>query len=128
MPNQKGNKMNYDVTLRVRVTESGSPFNAFSRALDRIRKGTTNLRIWADEYPTIARAVEEVSGDAAFPIREEERPLTESKLTQLLKDAAAAHHVFEQGLGKADPNWPEWYAAYITSESFRQTLNGKESK
>lgn len=36
-------------------------------------------------------------------------------LAQLLKDAAAAHHVFEQQQGKPDANWPEWYADYIAN-------------
>jgi hypothetical protein len=41
-----------------------------------------------------------------------ERPSAE-KLTQLLKDAANAHHEYESVLGRADSDWQSWYAAYI---------------
>jgi hypothetical protein len=34
-------------------------------------------------------------------------------LAQLLKDAAAAHHIYEEGLAvKPDPDWAQWYADY----------------
>lgn len=36
----------------------------------------------------------------------------EEQLAAALRDAAAAHHIFEELNGK-DANWPEWYAAYI---------------
>lgn len=39
--------------------------------------------------------------------------LTADQLTQALKDAAAAHHVYEAGLGHADENWPAWYAQFV---------------
>jgi catechol 2,3-dioxygenase-like lactoylglutathione lyase family enzyme len=37
-------------------------------------------------------------------------------LTSALKRAAAAHGEHEQRTGEADPNWPEWYAAYMVAE------------
>lgn len=39
--------------------------------------------------------------------------LTTSQLTQLLKDAAVAHHTFEATLGHADADWPAWYARFV---------------
>lgn len=34
-------------------------------------------------------------------------------LAQRLREAAEAHHEYEQTLDKPDPSWPEWYAAYM---------------
>jgi hypothetical protein len=34
-------------------------------------------------------------------------------LAGLLRDAANAHHVYEQTTGKPDPDWAIWYASYI---------------
>lgn len=39
--------------------------------------------------------------------------MNETKLTKLLKEAAAAHHLYEETLGAPDSSWPEWYAGYI---------------
>jgi len=36
-------------------------------------------------------------------------------LEEALKRAAAAHGQHEARIGKADPNWPEWYAAYMVA-------------
>jgi uncharacterized protein (DUF427 family) len=48
-------------------------------------------------------------GDAA--------PLLSPKaLASAIRRAAAAHHVYEERLGYADPNWPDWYAAYIMAD------------
>ncbi len=33
-----------------------------------------------------------------------------------LKRAEAAHGEHEKRIGKADPNWPQWYAAYMVAE------------
>ncbi len=35
-------------------------------------------------------------------------------LLDLLKRAAAAHGVHEKQLGKPDPDWPQWYAEYMS--------------
>ena len=37
-------------------------------------------------------------------------------LTSALRRAAAAHGEHEKRTGQADPNWPEWYAAYMVAE------------
>jgi catechol 2,3-dioxygenase-like lactoylglutathione lyase family enzyme len=37
-------------------------------------------------------------------------------LTTALERAAAAHGEHEKRIGEADPNWPEWYAAYMVAE------------
>ena len=39
-----------------------------------------------------------------------------SDLASALRRAAAAHGKHEKRTGEADPNWPDWYAAYIVSE------------
>jgi hypothetical protein len=35
-------------------------------------------------------------------------------LTEALQSAAAAHGQYEQELGRPDPDWPQWYARYMT--------------
>ena len=35
------------------------------------------------------------------------------ELEQALRDAAAAHGRHEQEIGREDPDWPAWYAAYM---------------
>jgi len=37
-------------------------------------------------------------------------------LASALRRAAAAHGQHEKRIGGADPNWPDWYAAYIVAE------------
>jgi predicted enzyme related to lactoylglutathione lyase len=37
-------------------------------------------------------------------------------LTDALKRAAAAHGEHEKSIGAADPDWPDWYAAYMVAE------------
>jgi len=37
-------------------------------------------------------------------------------LSSALKRAEAAHGEHEKRIGQADPNWPEWYAAYMAAE------------
>ncbi len=37
-------------------------------------------------------------------------------LASALRRASAAHGKHEQRIGKADPNWPDWYAEYIVTE------------
>ncbi|HWF82319.1 MAG TPA: VOC family protein [Streptosporangiaceae bacterium] len=38
-------------------------------------------------------------------------------LANALRRAEAAHGRYEQELGHADPDWPAWYAQYMTNES-----------
>jgi hypothetical protein len=40
-----------------------------------------------------------------------------SDLAAALRRAADAHGKHEQRIGKADPDWPDWYALYMVSES-----------
>jgi hypothetical protein len=47
----------------------------------------------------------------------------EKQLAQLLREAAAAHHSFENTLGHSDENWPEWYAKHILT-----TLQGRHQE
>jgi hypothetical protein len=35
------------------------------------------------------------------------------RLADLLREAEEAHHGHERHLGKADANWPAWYARHI---------------
>jgi len=37
-------------------------------------------------------------------------------LARALRRAAAAHGEHEARTGEADPNWPDWYAAYMVAE------------
>ena len=37
-------------------------------------------------------------------------------LSAALRRAAAAHGEHEKRIGQADPNWPDWYAAYMLAE------------
>jgi catechol 2,3-dioxygenase-like lactoylglutathione lyase family enzyme len=37
-------------------------------------------------------------------------------LASALRRAAAAHGEHEKRIGKADPNWPDWYAEYMAAE------------
>ena len=37
-------------------------------------------------------------------------------LSSALRRAAAAHGKHEASIGKEDPNWPDWYAAYMVAE------------
>jgi predicted enzyme related to lactoylglutathione lyase len=37
-------------------------------------------------------------------------------LASALRRAEAAHGEHEKRIGKADPNWPDWYAAYMAAE------------
>jgi catechol 2,3-dioxygenase-like lactoylglutathione lyase family enzyme len=39
-----------------------------------------------------------------------------SDMASALRRASAAHAKHEQLIGKADPNWPDWYAEYIVAE------------
>ncbi len=43
-------------------------------------------------------------------------------LASALRRAAAAHGEHEKRLGKADPDWPDWYAAFIVAEQAGTTL------
>jgi catechol 2,3-dioxygenase-like lactoylglutathione lyase family enzyme len=39
-----------------------------------------------------------------------------SDLARALRRAGAAHGQHEKRIGQADPNWPNWYAAYMVAE------------
>jgi len=41
---------------------------------------------------------------------------TVSDLANAMRRAAAAHGEHEKRTGEADPNWPDWYAAYMVAE------------
>ena len=43
-------------------------------------------------------------------------------LSQALRRAAAAHGEHEKRIGKADPNWPDWYAEYMVREQAGEEL------
>jgi hypothetical protein len=45
-----------------------------------------------------------------------------SELSQALRRAAAAHGQHEKRIGKADPNWPDWYAEYMVREQSGEEL------
>ena len=39
--------------------------------------------------------------------------ITAEELALELREAEAAHAVYEKELGHADPDWPSWYATFI---------------
>jgi len=41
-------------------------------------------------------------------------PDTTELLLELLKGAAMAHGLHERELGRPDPDWPQWYAEFMT--------------
>jgi catechol 2,3-dioxygenase-like lactoylglutathione lyase family enzyme len=43
-------------------------------------------------------------------------------LASAMRRAAAAHGEHETRIGAADPNWPDWYAAYMVAEQFGTEL------
>jgi len=43
-------------------------------------------------------------------------------LAGAMRRAATAHGAHEKRLGAADPNWPDWYAAYIVAEQIGEDL------
>jgi catechol 2,3-dioxygenase-like lactoylglutathione lyase family enzyme len=45
-----------------------------------------------------------------------------SDLAQALRRAAAAHGEHEARTGQADPNWPDWYSAYMVAEQAGKEL------
>jgi hypothetical protein len=45
-----------------------------------------------------------------------------SDLAQALKRAAEAHGKHEERTGRADPEWPEWYALYMVRERAGEEL------
>jgi len=45
-----------------------------------------------------------------------------SDLEAALRRAATAHGEHEKRIGKADPNWPEWYAKYMVAEQSGEKL------
>jgi catechol 2,3-dioxygenase-like lactoylglutathione lyase family enzyme len=45
-----------------------------------------------------------------------------SDLASALRRASAAHGEHEKRIGKADPNWPDWYAEYMVREQSGEEL------
>jgi hypothetical protein len=39
-----------------------------------------------------------------------------AELAAALRRAEAAHGEYEKEIGRADPNWPDWYARYMVDE------------
>ena len=45
-----------------------------------------------------------------------------SDLASALRRASAAHGEHEKRIGAADPDWPDWYAAYMAAEQAGEEL------
>lgn len=43
-------------------------------------------------------------------------------LASALRRAAATHEQHQARTGQADPNWPEWHAAYMVAEQAGEEL------
>lgn len=50
--------------------------------------------------------------------------LTRDRLAELLKEAADAHHVYEQERGEKDEDWHTWYAVYVLQELEKEQTEG----
>lgn len=61
-----------------------------------------------------ARLPGRVAGDTTYS--------SVADLSKALQRAAAAHGWHESRTGKADPNWPDWYAEYMVREQSGQEL------
>jgi len=62
-----------------------------------------------------------------LPGRVTPAPATDSSVGDLagsLRRAAAAHGKHEAETGEADPDWPDWYAAYMVDERATQSAGG----
>jgi hypothetical protein len=55
-----------------------------------------------------------IAGDTTFS--------SAGDLSKALQRAAAAHGWHESRTGKADPNWPDWYAEYMVREQSGEEL------
>jgi catechol 2,3-dioxygenase-like lactoylglutathione lyase family enzyme len=55
-----------------------------------------------------------VTGNATYP--------SASDLAQAMMRAAKAHGAHEARIGKADPDWPDWYAEYMVREQTGEEL------
>lgn len=49
--------------------------------------------------------------------------ISAEQLTQLLREAEAAHGEYEKKLGRRDDDWPAWYARFIVDK-----LGGSKGK
>ena len=47
---------------------------------------------------------------------------TANDLASAMRRASAAHGEHEKRIGAADPNWPDWYAAYMVAEQAGEEL------
>lgn len=50
--------------------------------------------------------------------------VTQDRLAALLKEAADAHHVYEEERGEEDEDWHTWYAAYVLQELEKEQAEG----
>lgn len=42
--------------------------------------------------------------------------ISKERMTKLLREAAEAHHEYEEKVGERDDDWPAWYAEYIVGK------------
>jgi hypothetical protein len=45
-----------------------------------------------------------------------------SELADAMRRASVAHGEHEKRIGKADPDWPDWYAKYMVAEQAGEEL------
>jgi hypothetical protein len=48
-----------------------------------------------------------------------------AELAAALRRAETAHGTYEKELGRADPNWPDWYAQYMVDEQAVRAGTGR---
>jgi hypothetical protein len=78
----------------------------FLRLVCRVQRPGRQRLATPGDYDAVARPIDPAA--ATFD--------SASDLASALRRAAAAHGEHEKRLGKADPNWPDWYAEYMVAE------------
>jgi catechol 2,3-dioxygenase-like lactoylglutathione lyase family enzyme len=67
-----------------------------------------------DVQEVTTRQAGRVTGDRAYS--------SASDLSQAMQRAAVAHGQHEKRIGRAEPNWPDWYAEYMVREQKGEAL------
>ena len=69
---------------------------------------------WLVQEVTVRLPGRVEAGDTTFT--------SSTELATALRRASAAHGEHEKRIGAADPNWPDWYAAYMVAEQAGKPL------
>jgi muconolactone D-isomerase len=82
--------------------------------LDRVL-ASMPLRIWrSDEVTPLTPHPSDPAAPGSHPLSADYH--SPGDLAQALRRAADAHGRHEAEIGRADPDWPDWYATYMVQE------------